>query len=109
MSNKEKVSVTFKASASPYNRDDVAGFDAETAKAYVDAGVADYTPVPKRARRVQASAGAQADGLLPDAGGAAADLGDEAQADLAAGDEAAADAVGGEQVQAEAEAGAAAE
>lgn len=43
------VSVTFKASASPYHKGDVAGFDEDTAKRLVDAGVADYTKKAKPA------------------------------------------------------------
>lgn len=47
--SQDLVSVTFKGSASPYHKGDVAGFDEETAKKLVDAGVADYTKKAKTA------------------------------------------------------------
>lgn len=47
--SQELVSVTFKGSASPYHKGDVAGFDEETAKKLVASGVADYTKKAKTA------------------------------------------------------------
>lgn len=92
MSNKQQppVSITFTGSASPYCKGDVAGFTAEEAQAYIDAGVAELTPKP-RGRRAAAETGqaADADQAEQPAGGGDADSGageSPDSADAAAGE-----------------------
>ncbi|GGH62178.1 hypothetical protein GCM10010975_26600 [Comamonas phosphati] len=56
MSKEKKVAVTFKKPWRGYNKDEVAGFDEDTAEALADAGVVTLQAQAKTARGKQASA-----------------------------------------------------